>query len=183
MGKSLNSVSSAFGGLTSSMDEASSGYKALFAVEKAFSIASAIVNGTAAIGKGMATAKTWYEWAAVYAEAISMVGNVVSTISSVSMHDKGGTIAPGQYGIVGEIGPELVRGPATVTSRKDTADLLSRNGDITVNLIEDAGRAGQVSQSRSDEQTIIEVCVANIRRGGDIADAISNTYGVARQGV
>ena len=51
------------------------------------------------------------------------------------------------------------------------------------NLIEDAGRAGQVNQSRSDEQTIIEVCVANIRRGGDIADAISNTYGVARQGV
>ena len=183
MGKSLNSVSNAFGGLTSSMDEASSGYKALFAVEKAFSLASAIVNGTAAIGKGMATAKTWYEWAAVYAEAISMVGNIVSTISSVSMHDKGGTIAPGQYGIVGEIGPELVRGPATVTSRKDTADLLSRNGDITVNLIEDAGRAGQVNQSRSDEQTIIEVCVANIRRGGDIADAISNTYGVARQGV
>lgn len=183
MGKSLNSVSSAFSGLTSSMDEASSGYKALFAVEKAFSIASAIVNGTAAIGKGMATAKTWYEWAAVYAEAIAMVGNVVSTISSVSMHDKGGTIAPGQYGIVGEIGPELVRGPATVTSRRDTAELLSRTGDITVNLIEDAGRAGQVNQSRSDEQTIIEVCVANIRRGGDIADAISNTYGVARQGV
>jgi hypothetical protein len=99
------------------------------------------------------------------------------------MHDKGGTIAPGQYGIVGEIGPELVRGPATVTSRRDTAELLSRGGDITVNLIEDAGRAGQVNQSRSDEQTIIEVCVANIRRGGDIADAISNTYGVARQGV
>lgn len=185
VGKSLDMVSGAFSQMTANMNESSGAYKALFAVEKSFALASAMVNGMAAIGKGMSTAKTWYEWAAVYAQAIAMVGNIVSTISSVSMHDKGGTIPAGQYGIVGEIGPELVRGPASVTSRKDTADLLSQRGEsnIVVNLIEDASRAGQVEKEETDEATIIQVCVANIHRGGELADAISNTYGVARQGV
>ena len=112
-----------------------------------------------------------------------MIGNMVSVISSVSMHDKGGNIPAGQYGIVGEIGPELVRGPASVTSRKDTADLLSRSGDVTVNLIEDRSRAGQVSDRETDEGRIIDICVANIRRGGDLADAVSHTYGLSRQGI
>lgn len=180
---SLDSVSGAFSAMTQNMNESSGAYKTLFAIEKSFALASAMVNGMAAIGKGMATASTWYEWAAVYAEAIAMIGNMVSVISSVSMHDKGGNIPAGQYGIVGEIGPELVRGPASVTSRKDTADLLSRNGDVTVNLIEDRSRAGQVSDRETDEGRIIDICVANIRRGGDLADAVSHTYGLARQGI
>ncbi|MBQ8708871.1 MAG: hypothetical protein IJ523_12360 [Succinivibrionaceae bacterium] len=185
VGKSLDMVSGAFSQMTANMDESSGAYKTLFAVEKSFALATAMVNGMAAIGKGMATATTWYEWAAVYAQAIAMVGNIVSTISSVSMHDKGGSIPAGEYGIVGEIGPELVRGPASVTSRKDTADLLSQRGEtsVVVNLIEDASRAGQVEKEDTDEATIIQVCVANIHRGGELADAISNTYGVARQGV
>ena len=180
---SLDSVSGAFSAMTQNMNESSGAYKTLFAIEKSFALASAMVNGMAAIGKGMATASTWYEWAAVYAEAIAMIGNMVSVISSVSMHDKGGSIPAGQYGIVGEIGPELVRGPASVTSRKDTAELLNRSGDVTVNLIEDSSRAGQVNQRETDEGRIIDICVANIRRGGDLADAVSHTYGLARQGI
>ena len=179
----LDAVSNGFASMTQNMDESSGAYKALFAVQKSFSVASATLSCIDAWANALKTEPFWPAGLAAYAQALAMTGQIMSQITSVSMHDKGGTIAPGQYGIVGEIGPELVRGPATVTSRKDTAELLSRSGDITVNLIEDAGRAGQVNQSRSDEQTIIEVCVANIRRGGDIADAISNTYGVARQGV
>lgn len=37
------------------------------------------------------------------------------------LYDNGGDIPAGKVGIVGEIGPEIVRGPATVTSRKETA--------------------------------------------------------------
>ena len=40
----------------------------------------------------------------------------------------GGRIPSGRYGIVGEAGPELVRGPATVTSTDDTADLFNGGG-------------------------------------------------------
>lgn len=39
------------------------------------------------------------------------------------MFDKGGNIGSGQWGIVGENGPEIVKGPANVTSRKKTAAL------------------------------------------------------------
>lgn len=39
------------------------------------------------------------------------------------MYDSGGYIPRGQFGIVGENGPEIVNGPANVTSRRNTASL------------------------------------------------------------
>lgn len=39
------------------------------------------------------------------------------------MYDSGGFIPPGQFGVAGENGPELVSGPANVTSRRSTARL------------------------------------------------------------
>lgn len=38
--------------------------------------------------------------------------------------DRGGNIPAGQFGIVGEKGPEIVRGPANVTGREDTAKMM-----------------------------------------------------------
>lgn len=38
--------------------------------------------------------------------------------------DSGGMIGAGQFGIVGELGPEIVRGPASVTGRQQTASML-----------------------------------------------------------
>ncbi|OSN07740.1 phage tail tape measure protein [Lonsdalea britannica] len=43
--------------------------------------------------------------------------------SDIPMYDTGGQIASGQLGIVGENGPEIVTGPASVTSRRRTAAL------------------------------------------------------------
>ena len=42
--------------------------------------------------------------------------------------DEGGRIPAGRFGIVGEKGPELVRGPAVVTGREDTAELFANAG-------------------------------------------------------
>ena len=181
----LNSISTAFSNLTSNMDKNSGAYKALFAVQKSFAFASASIDAVNAWIKALndPTAVTWPQKLANYASAVALTTNAIGQLMSISMHDKGGNIPAGQYGIVGEIGPELVRGPASVTSRKDTADLLSRSGDVTVNLIEDRSRAGQVSDRETDEGRIIDICVANIRRGGDLADAVSHTYGLARQGI
>jgi len=41
--------------------------------------------------------------------------------------DTGGNIPNGKFGVVGERGPELVRGPANVTSRTDTAKMTGGN--------------------------------------------------------
>ncbi|ECU5464189.1 hypothetical protein APM95_24540 [Salmonella enterica subsp. enterica serovar Muenchen] len=38
-------------------------------------------------------------------------------------HDAGGTLAAGRWGIVGERGPEIITGPASITSRSKTAGL------------------------------------------------------------
>ncbi len=46
-------------------------------------------------------------------------GGIVGAFAG--MFDKGGPIPSGQFGIAGENGPEIVRGPAMVTSTKDTA--------------------------------------------------------------
>lgn len=44
------------------------------------------------------------------------------------LFDKGGFIPSGQFGIAGEYGPEIVTGPAQVTSRADTARMLAGAG-------------------------------------------------------
>lgn len=45
---------------------------------------------------------------------------------------EGGYIPSGKYGIVGETGPELVRGPGTVTSARDTAAMFGQGGMTAV---------------------------------------------------
>lgn len=55
------------------------------------------------------------------------------------MFDNGGNIGSGQWGIVGENGPEIVSGPANVTSRKKTAAMAASaiggdSGGMVVNV-------------------------------------------------
>lgn len=54
-------------------------------------------------------------------------GQLITGIGGIfaGMFDAGGKIPAGQFGIVGELGPEIVRGPATVTGRLETAEQLS----------------------------------------------------------
>jgi hypothetical protein len=47
--------------------------------------------------------------------------------SFAGFFDTGGNIPNGKFGVVGERGPELVRGPANVTSRTDTAKMTGGN--------------------------------------------------------
>ncbi|AMB53259.1 TPA: phage tail tape measure protein [Escherichia coli] len=55
---------------------------------------------------------------------VQVVGGAASVPFS-GMYDSGGTIPRGQFGIVGENGPEIVNGPANITSRRRTAALAS----------------------------------------------------------
>ena len=113
---SLNSISTAFSNLTSNMDKNSGAYKALFAVQKSFAFATASIDAVNAWIQALKdpTKVSWQEKLAQYASAVALTTNAIGQLMSISMHDKGGTIPAGQYGIVGEIGPELVRGPASV---------------------------------------------------------------------
>lgn len=182
----MDSMSDAFGNLTQGLSETSSSYKALFAIQKSFAVASATVKAALAWMTAVSGAKTWYEALANYASAISLTTSIISQLRSVSMHDKGGFIGAGQLGIVGEYGPELVRGPASVTSRQRTAELARSavsGSQVTVNLYENRDKAGTVEQNNgSDGESIINIFVSNIRKGGQIAQTMESTYALRRYG-
>lgn len=55
--------------------------------------------------------------------------------------------------------------------------------NTTVNVIEDASRAGQTESSQGlNSEEVINVFVSNIRRGGEAASAIEATYALDRRG-
>ena len=181
----LDDLGGAFANLGESMSKSSGSYKAVFAMQKAFSVASATLNCISAWAKALGTSTTWYESLANYASAIAMTTSIMSQIKQVNMYDKGGKIPSGQLGIVGEYGPEIIQGPANVTSRKDTAKMLNKNGytNITVNVVEDSSKAGNVETKETDEETIINVFVSDVRKGGEASQALQSTFGLKRVGM
>lgn len=190
-GDAMTDLSDAFGNLTEGLSESSGAYKALFVTQKAFAVASATTNAILAWSQALSdpSQMSWIAKLAQYANAISLTTGIISQLKSVTMHDTGGRIAAGQLGIVGEYGPELIQGPVDVTSRKRTAALAKQAADgvsaapVTVNLYEDAAKAGQVEQQdNTDGERIINIFVSNIRRGGAAARAMENTYQLRRYG-
>ena len=182
----LDSMTDAFSNLTQGMSESSATYRALFAIQKSFAVASATMNAIVAWTSALKTEPFWPNGLAAYANAIALTANIIGQLKSVTMHDKGGYIPAGGLGIVGEYGPELVRGPANVTSRRETADLarsaLTGGSKVTVNLIEDQSRAGQVDSRERDGDEVINIFVSNIRKGGQMAKTLESTYALRRYG-
>lgn len=179
------SLADAFGDAAGAMSKGSAAYKTLFAIQKGFAVASATMNAILAWSQALSdpTNPSWIAKLAQYANAVALTANILGQLKSIQMYDKGGYIKPGELGIVGEVGPELVRGPAQVTGRKDTEALLKSSGTVTVNLYEDAERAGTAETSETDEETIINIFVSNIRRGGEVAGALESTYQLQRYGI
>ncbi|WP_226648092.1 tape measure protein [Microbulbifer variabilis] len=162
-------------------------YKTLFGISKAYAIAEAAVamsqNIAQASKAGFPQNIPLIIGATTQGLQIASQLNSIKEPSYAGAFDNGGNIPAGQWGIVGEYGPEIVNGPAQVTSRRETAKMLNQQSSIIVNLIEDASRAGQVERSQGvGESDVINIFVANIREGGDAAAAIESTYNVSRTG-
>ncbi|MBI68754.1 MAG: hypothetical protein CMJ38_01800 [Phycisphaerae bacterium] len=80
---------------------------------------------------------------------------------------------------------ESVLSPKQNVEVSKAAEKINTGGsgsNVTVNLIEDASRAGQYEQNKMGEEDIINVFVSNISFGGDIASTLEGVYGVQRQG-
>lgn len=165
-------------------------YKALFAVSKAFAIADAVVKIQQGIAAAAAT--PWPANIAAMASVAAATASIVSTIQSVTFsppkvsgaYDTGGMIPAGRYGLVGEIGPELVEGPAVVTGRKQTASKLGNNGTApVVNVHNYAGVDVSVQQrqgpSGPELELIIEQAAARAER--NIANGIARGDGAVNK--
>lgn len=145
--------------------EQSDAYRAMFAISKGFAIAEATMNVALAISKASVSLPFPANLASM-ATVASAVAGLVGQISSVTYsgaYDKGGTIPGGQWGIVGEYGPEIVQGPAQVTSRQKTAE-----------MIQQAAQGGQ-QQAPAPAQNNIRI--VNAFDSSVVGDYIGSTEG------
>jgi tape measure domain-containing protein len=65
-----------------------------------------------------------------------LMGGLAEAGKFMGLFDSGGSLGAGQVGIAGEKGPELIRGPVSITSRKDTAAMMgaTTNQKVSVNI-------------------------------------------------
>lgn len=173
----LSSGEQLFGGLAglakSYAGEQSEAYRALFAVSKGFAAAQAAIS----IATGLAKAQelgfpaNLAEMARVAAAGAQIVSTIGGTQFS-GAYDQGGQIPAGKIGLVGEYGPELIRGPATVTGRELTARALREGGESSVpaappqvNIRQinsfDTGIVGNYLSGAEGEQLILNVISRN----------------------
>ena len=129
---------------------------------------------------------------AVRALGYAGIGTVIGT-SIAGLFDRGGMVPSGKYGIVGERGPELVKGPAIVTSRQQTAGMAGSRGtgnQVNVTVHNNAPVKVETSQNANgDIEMVIKEVVArsekaiagNISRGeGEVNKAMQGSYGLRR---
>lgn len=194
----LTSIVGAFAG------EQSTAYKAMFAVQKAASIAQSLIS--IQTGIAMAAANPFPLNLAAMATVAAATASIVGNIRSVGLN-----LATGGY----------VRGPGTATSDSIPANL--SNGEfvvnaaatrrnralleainsgeritsggssgsgsgsspmaLTVNLIEDKSNPGQVSQTTNDDgENILSITVASIMGDTQVYQAISTKFGLSGVG-
>lgn len=143
-------------------------YKALFALSKGFAVADAGLRLSMAIAQAMAdpSALTLPQKLANYAAVASTMGNLVNTISSINYagaFDAGGPIPAGKWGIVGERGPEIVQGPAHITSRVETASIMNQKPQVNVRNINvlDPRVIGDYLGTDEGEQMVVNIMQKN----------------------
>ncbi|BCB06801.1 hypothetical protein HHSLTHF2_06910 [Vreelandella venusta] len=164
-------------------------YRAMFAAEKAFAVASAVVS----IQQGIAAAAALPFPANIPAMAsvASATAGIVSTIQGTELMGQ----AHDGIDSVPETGTWLLEKGERVTTADTSAKLdatlarvesqMNRPGDVgrgnvSVHLHEDASRAGQVNERTAPDGTrIIDVLVANIMGDGKAHKALTTKYGLS----
>lgn len=174
--------------IRSTAGERSGIYKAMFAVEKSFSIASAIVNVQAAIAKA-ANSGPWPANLAAMASVAAAALPIVSNISAVALQfrEKGGPVSKGSPYIVGEKGMELFVPSQSGTIIPNNRLQSGSGGDgaatVTVNLVGGSSKAGQVETRRDASGGVtVDAFVADIYGDGPLARAVSGAFGLRRAG-
>lgn len=185
-------VSSCFDTIKGAFSEGSAGYKTMFVLQKSFAIASATLS---MIQGAMEAWKLGFPagllaGAGVLAQGANLIGQLRS-VNFSGEHWDGSPNPAGMWGTVSEKGAEMVNGAivygaADIKSAEETDRLINQGKQpadvsVSVNLYEDASKAGQVQQNDSGD--VINIFVSNIRRGGDAAQVLQSSYGLKRVGV
>ena len=134
--------------------------KTMFLISQSIAAASALINGIS-LGSKLA------EMFPLAAPAMITLGTSLGAAQAGAImgttfagtFDNGGTIPAGQSGIVAEYGDELVngvmvKGPARVTSREETAAMMNNGGGSVSILIENKIDGATYREERIDENTV-----------------------------
>lgn len=156
----------------------------------AASIVQAGVTGTA-IAAAYAPAAALASLASFGANAIPATGAILSTTAVAEGVALAGMAHDG-IDAVPQTGTWLLQKGERVTTAQTSAKLdktlndiktPTGNGGTTVNLIEDASRAGQTEKRRGDQgEEMIDVFVADLLGDGRVADAMGRKYGLQTAG-
>lgn len=195
----LSMASSLAGQLETLVQGNNAAAKTMFIVAKGVAIAQAIINTELAATKAMAEGGAYAGIplsAIIRATGYASVGIMVA--QSISDYKgkfaAGGYIPQGGYGLVGETGkPEMVRGPAMITSAQATADhqLAGRgnSGSMTVNIINQSGADVATQERNTPDGKVLDVFIrrfesklaSSVASGGTpLSRAIETAYGVNR---
>lgn len=134
--------------------------KTMFLISQSIAAASALINGIS-LGSKLA------EMFPLAAPAMITFGTTLGAAQAGAImgttfagtFDNGGVIPAGQSGIVSEYGDELVngvmvKGPARVTSREETAKMMNGGGSSVSILIENRIDGASYREERIDENTV-----------------------------
>lgn len=170
-------------------------YATMFRIVKTFEIATASVQLAAAALNALndKTAVTIGQKLANVGLVMAAGANLVSQITSATYSgyfDRGGNIRAGQWGIAGENGPEIIQGPAHVTSTRDTARLMGSGsgGNITVNnyagatvsTSKNANGDWEIMIQRAAEAAEDRISAGIASGGGKVSQQLTRTFGVKR---
>jgi len=191
----LNAVQDFFGNMASLT---SSHSEKAFKVGQAFAIAQATMqmfqSAVGAYAQGSAISPFLGPVFAAAALAAG-AGNIASIkAQKFQAYEYGGMIPAGAVGLVGEAGPEFVRGPAVVTSAKATAGL--RGGDsggkgVTVIVNNAPGYTAEVTSKRTSDGELVEIAITRTidkltaevsNGGGSFVPALASKFNLRRNG-
>lgn len=148
----LGSAENILGMFASAGEDATAAQKAAFVAQKALAIAQILMYTHLAAAQAMTipgdpmkvmgiplasmiTAQGYASAALVGGLAIAEMSGAKTGGSSYSgAYDDGGFIPYNSYGIVGEYGPEIVHGPANVTSREKSAKKMGNGQEFNITL-------------------------------------------------
>lgn len=99
------------------------------------------------------------------------------------MFDTGGYLPAGKWGIAGERGPEIVKGPAVITGREETARMMGGGGS-QINIINNAPVQVTPGPVRMEDGRRTQDIVIESLRGaladGSLDDELGRNFGLSR---
>ena len=185
--------------------------KKLAAIGKAAAIAEATIQGILGVQRALGAFPPPFNFIAAAGVGVAAAANVAQIAGigfsnggytgAGGVNDPAGTVHKGEivwsqadirkFGGVASVealrngnvsaGRSTSSSSSSSTAASDTK--AAAPGGVTVNLHEDASRAGQVQTSTGpDGKQMIDVCVSNIAQGGQLAKAFEQFYGTKRVG-